>query len=51
MKELIRHEFEPFRKFRGQTQASESVQTDIDYLLAKCRQRINEIKYYQDLTA
>ena len=41
MKELIRYEFEPFRKYRGKTQASEEVQVDIDYILAKCRQRIN----------
>ena len=41
MKELIKYEFEAFRKYRGSTQASEQVQTDIDYLLAKVRQRIN----------
>ena len=41
MKELMRYEFEPFRKYSGYTQQSEKVQEDIDYCLAKCRQRIN----------
>jgi len=46
MAELIRYEFEPFRKYSGFTKQSEKVQTDIDYCLAKCRQRINQIKNY-----
>ena len=50
MAELIKYEFEPFRKYRGHTQVDEEVQTDVDYTLAKCRQRINEIKNYMDRT-
>jgi hypothetical protein len=54
MKEHIRdtmqHEFRPLKKFIGATQQDEKVQADIDYILAKCRQRINQIKNYKERT-
>jgi len=50
MAELIRYEFEPFRKYSGMTQQDDDVQEQIDYLLAKARQRINQIKNYADRT-
>jgi len=41
IRDTMRHEFLPLKKFIGATQQDEQVQSDIDYILAKCRQRIN----------
>ena len=37
MSEMIKYEFEPFRKYSGKTQQDDEVQENIDYLLAKVR--------------
>jgi hypothetical protein len=39
--EMMRDEFEPFRKYRRVYQQDAEVQANIDYYLAKTRQRIN----------
>ena len=46
----MQYEFKPLKKFIGATQQDEQVQSDIDYILAKCRQRINQIKNYKERT-
>jgi len=48
IQETMQHEFRPLKKFVGFTQQDDQVQADIDYVLAKCRQRINQIKNYKD---
>lgn len=37
MKQFMRDEFAPFRKFRTVYEQNQKVQDDIDYLLAKAR--------------
>jgi hypothetical protein len=50
IRDTMQHEFKPLKKFIGATQQDEQVQSDIDYILAKCRQRINQIKNYKERT-
>ena len=38
---MMQSEFKPFMKYSRAYEASDAVQTDVDYLLAKTRQRMN----------
>jgi len=50
MKQFMRDEFEPFRKYRTCYNQNQQVQDDIDYLLAKARQRISQVMRYAERT-
>jgi translation elongation factor EF-Ts len=50
MKQFMRDEFAPFRKFRTVSDQNQKVQDDIDYLLAKARQRISQVMRYAERT-
>jgi hypothetical protein len=43
---MMRDDFAPLRKFSKAYDQDEQVQIDIDYILAKTRQRINQVKEY-----
>ena len=46
--DMMKDEFAPFKKFSKAYQPSQDVQTNVDYLLAKTRQRINQIADFTD---
>ena len=48
MIEMMRDEFNPLLQYKSKTQKDEEVQASIDYILAKTRQRMNQVKELTD---